>query len=562
MQGFQLLPELGFEALGRLAFAIEPRGVVGGLVGLGVQGGDEGFQLVPGIAEEGPRAVGQLGRHTGALRDLEGVAAARQALAENEGGLQAVRVEGHGAVHHPGMVVREDLQGAVMGGDHEPGSALEQHLHQRPIQGHAFFGVGAGGGFVDQDDGGWWVVDGGWIPTIHDPQSTNHVFHPFQSAGKRGEVVFDGLVVAHVHGQGPEHRKAAPLPRRDGEPALGEEHAQAEGLHGDGFPARIRTRDDQPAFVGFHRQIQGNDGNPPPDPPSLLRMHQHRVARGDEHDPVVGTEGGRDAIPAQADARDGAQAVEFAQQRRVALQRKPVLADHARQDAQQAVDLAHLLGFEGSEVVVDVQGLGRFDVDGLPGGGGVVDEAGQMPFVLGADGEHHASGADGGLVLGEEAVFGGLPRDARERGAEVVAPRQQASADLLQLGRGVVADHPGVGQYGEDLVFHLLQGDERFGPGRQMRGRIRTLHERLPHAPGRGGDMEDPQDGIGIQYRPLRTRPFQGFARIGELGEGQGLPITPHRHQLTGPLQAQGHHLPVGRRGQGVDPFRTDRGCA
>jgi hypothetical protein len=117
-----------------------------------------------------------------------------------------------------------------------------------------------------------------------------------------------------------------------------------------------------------------------------------------------------------------------------------VRADEARQGDEDAVDLGLLFFEEADELVVLLDGFEGLDVDGLAGGAGAVDYAGDAALLLGFDGDDEAVAADGDEVFLGVAV-GGERRSAARRDSSMTrcwrswSLRMRASSGLASSAR-------------------------------------------------------------------------------------------------------------------------------
>ena len=126
----------------------------------------------------------------------------------------------------------------------------------------------------------------------------------------------------------------------------------------------------------------------------------------------------------------------------------------ARGSWRRGCDESRLLFIEqANQLVVLLDGLERLDEDGLPGGGGAVDDAGNLAFELGLDRDDEAVAADGDeLVLGAAVVAQAAQRASQALldGAVLAVDR---APDAAELRRGVIGERA----VGLDLAAQLTQ---------------------------------------------------------------------------------------------------------
>jgi hypothetical protein len=102
-----------------------------------------------------------------------------------------------------------------------------------------------------------------------------------------------------------------------------------------------------------------------------------------------------------------------------------------------------LLFFEqADEFVVLLDGFERLDVDGLAGGAGAVDDAGDAALELGADGDDEAVAADGDEVFLGCAVGGELAQGGAEGFFNDALLALLLAADAVQFGEASSASEP------------------------------------------------------------------------------------------------------------------------
>ena len=108
-----------------------------------------------------------------------------------------------------------------------------------------------------------------------------------------------------------------------------------------------------------------------------------------------------------------------------------------------AVDLGLLFIEEADELVILLDGLEGLDEDGLAGGGGAVDDAGNFAFELGFDGNDETLAAHGDDVVGVGAggaFFAEGAGSAAETGLDGAMLGFHGAADAAEFRAGVVGE--------------------------------------------------------------------------------------------------------------------------
>ncbi len=122
------------------------------------------------------------------------------------------------------------------------------------------------------------------------------------------------------------------------------------------------------------------------------------------------------------------------------MDRGGVFAEGAGHGDEDAVDLGLLFVEEADELVVLLDGFEGFDEDGLAGGRGAVDDAGDAALELGFDGDDEAVAADGDEVVLGAAAFAEAAEGFAEALFDGAVLALHGAADAAELGGGVVVE--------------------------------------------------------------------------------------------------------------------------
>ena len=123
------------------------------------------------------------------------------------------------------------------------------------------------------------------------------------------------------------------------------------------------------------------------------------------------------------------------------------------QGAQNALDLLLLPGLQLLALVVGLDHAHGLHKQRGPGGGHVVDKAGQAALALRLDGHHEAAVTLGDQRLLQHLGVGGGGDDALQNGAALGGGLAQLAADVPQLGAGGVGNGLLVQDGGADLLL-------------------------------------------------------------------------------------------------------------
>ena len=179
-----------------------------------------------------------------ALRDVDARGSARDADFQLIGRLERGFVETDGGVEDSGGVGGVDLERSVMRGNDSEAADGAEMAGDSDGESCAFFGIGGGAEFVEQDEG----VGGGGAGDEIDVGDVG---------GEGGKILLDGLVVADVGEHSVEDRKLGAI-GGDGQAGLGHEGEEADGFQGDGFASGVGAGDDELATSAFEFDGDGD----------------------------------------------------------------------------------------------------------------------------------------------------------------------------------------------------------------------------------------------------------------------------------------------------------------
>ena len=311
------------------------------------------------------------------------------------------------------------------------------------------------------------------------------------------------------------------------EAALGHEGQETQGLQGHRLTAGVGTGDDQGVKVFPQIQVVAHGGLGVQQGVAgffqLDVVPQHRL-----HAPHVGGQLG----PGEDDVQGNEGAV-------VVLDALPEPGTVGRQLRQNALDLLLLLHLQLSQFIVGVDHSHWLDEEGTAGAGHVVDQAGNLVFVLALHRHHVAAaphGDDGllqilGLVGGDEAV---------EHVPHLPRRRPDVAADVRQLGGGGVGNFILAENGAADFLLQKAVGGQAVEIAVQH-SLFRALpHSVLPHIAGAAQHLGDVQQLPGVQCA-APVRPLQGSGHRAHPGKGGGAVLDQHLKGGRGLLLQPGH---------------------
>ena len=213
--------------------------------------------------------------------------------------------------------------------DHAP--AVEKVAGDGDGQSGAFFGIGGGAEFVEQDQG---LCAG----------EAREAIEVGDVRGEGGERGFNGLRVADVGQKRGEDGKTGGG-GGDGQASLGHHGQQGRGLEGDGFAAGVGTADDELAGVGGEFESERDDLAAG----CAEALFEQRMAGGFEAQ-KIGRDGWSHAVVIAGKAGAGLQAIDQRQNARAFDQSLSIAAHLAGERHEDAVNLGLLFFDAGAPV--------------------------------------------------------------------------------------------------------------------------------------------------------------------------------------------------------------------
>ena len=344
-----------------------------------------------------------------------------------------------------------------MGGGGPVCPPLVEGLEQGQGQGAPLGGVGGRAQFVQKDEGRL-------------RQAGEHRQSPLQVGRKGAEALGQVLGVADVGEDRGKGAELAALVHGNRDAALDHEGQEAQGLQGHGFAAGVGPGDDEKAVLRGELQINGDDVRGGAVLPALL--HQEGVAGLAEVHAALTPPDGFPGPELLGKFDLGLDGVQLAQGRQGQVNFRQNVPHQVGEPAQ------HRFFFPLFPVVEEIQGVvvlhdGQgFEIQGGPGLGLVVDDAGNGALVVGLDGNDVAAVALGNEGTLEGVLVGRLEKVLFDLAVDPLPGLGQLPAHLGQAGAGLIQDKV-VGA--DALLKDLRQGGQVLkiiGQGRQARGQF------------------------------------------------------------------------------------------
>ena len=286
------------------------------------------------------------------------------------GGLQGTGIQVDAGIDHTGLFLGRSGHASMVGGGHQENASVPEIAQDRAGQGRPFFGIGAGAQLVGQNKG----PDSG---PVHYRYEVGHV-------GTEGrQRLLDALLVADVGVDAIEAGEMG-FVGRDVQTRMGHYRQKPHRLQGHRLAAGVGAGDQHHA--GFRAEFHSHRDHPsrqqgvarPYQLQTPFRRLLGRQPRGDC------LEGGRVTGLGRVQVQAGYQ-VQCQQQVFAAF-------SHETGKLPQHPLFFPLLGqTRFPPAVAQIDGLHRFDEDGGPAVGDIVDDPGHPGPHLGLDQEHHAA---------------------------------------------------------------------------------------------------------------------------------------------------------------------------
>ena len=319
--------------------------------------------------------------------------------------------------------------------------------------------------------------------------------------------------------------------------ALGHEGEQTDGFQGHGLTAGVGAGDDQCIKITAQIQIVADSG-------LGVQQRMAGLTQLDEvtqrrlHSPHFGGQLGPGEDAVQSD--EGA----------VIFFDAPLeVGAVGGQLRQNALDLLLLLELQLLQLVVGVDHAHRLNEEGAAGAGHIVDQTGDLVFVLALDGHHVAPAAHGddGLLQ----VLGLVGRDQLvQHIAHLTCGGADVTADIRQFGGGGVGDLI-LGQDGAgDLLLQKTVGGQALKIAVQHRLFLTVADTVLPHIAGAAEHLGNVQQLPGIQ-RAAAVGTLQGRRHRTDADEGGRAVFHQQSKRRRGLALETGHLTAVGAGAQG-----------
>ena len=344
--------------------------------------------------------------------------------------------------------------------------------------------------------------------------------------GEGGEALLNALLVADVRQHPVIDRHGAAVRHGDVEAALGHQRQQAQGLEAHGLAAGVGP--------GDHQSVEG--------PPQLnvnadrrLGVQQGVPGLAEVNHPVPANLRPH-AVHLVAQLAPGKDQVQVDQGVVVPLDGLPVGRRLGGELGENPVDLLLLLGLQLHVLVVGLNHPHGLHEHRGPGGGDVVNQPRQVPFVLRLHRHHKASVplSDDGLL--QYLPVGGRGDDLLQNLAAPGLGRPHVPPDVRQFRRRGVGDGVLIGNAPLDLLLQkavAVEGEEEVVNGGLL---LRLVIKVLPGPPGGGQKARDGQKLPGIQSA-APVRPVQGFRHRPHAGKGGAPPQADHGSGGVGLVQ-------------------------
>ena len=354
---------------------------------------------------------------------------------------------------------------------------------------------------------------------------------------KGGQRLLYALLVADIHQHAAEDAQLAVVGAGHQQTAHRHQREQSQRFEGDGFAARIGSRDDEGVKIRAEADVDGHH-------PVLGNQRMPRLLQTDDAPVVDDGLGGAHGV---RQIRLGENKTEL---RQIVVAADDGIREVARVGGQlkeDALDLLLLLVSEHADVVVRLHDAHRLDEHRLTARGGVVHQARDAVAALGAHG-HDISAA----ALGDDGVLQifdvrAAVDDLVEHLARLGGGGAYLAADIGEGAARLVGDLVLAEDGGGDFFFEIFVGDQpaEIAVERRLhRGAARLpLLDRADDAQGTG-DLQQ----LARRQAASRLRAAQVARAVDRSAEGRRAEAPAQHDGVVGLPQQTAHLFDVGLR--------------
>ncbi len=249
--------------------------------------------------------------------------------------------------------------------------------------------------------------------------------------GKSAEVLLDRLVVADI-GQDLFEERQFRRGARHGQTGLGHQRDHPDGLQRYGLAAGVRAADQERAAILVESQRERDD------PFGALAEHINEERMAGVFEMQAFAENRDAAVEIHREFGFGEDQIE----RRHDLGRDAngvaIDSEAAGQLTQDAKHFAHFFFLQADEFVVEVDGFERFEEQGLAGGTGPVNDAGQFAALPGNHRHDKALVANGDVLFLQHAFVAVGAQEALERFLNTLLLLFNLAAETMEVRAGAV----------------------------------------------------------------------------------------------------------------------------
>ncbi len=392
-----------------------------------------------------------------ASRHLKGQAAPRRPILNVVGGLVRVRRKAESRRRDARRGCRVRLERFVVrcGDDHR--AARAEVLDDGHAQRAAFERIGAGAKLIQQHQRGQRER------AIHRPDIGD-------VPRKRAEIGGNRLFVADIREHRAENRELG-LDRGHPQPRLSHQRGEPGGFQRHRFAARIRPRNQQHRRRRNHEQIDRNGVSTRDAAPRVQTRddagNEQRMPRGSQLQPAVCRNRRRDARDEMRESRFCLNDVQLRRGIHRLTQLHRFRAKRVGQDLENPVDLFALQLFQCHEVVVDLDGAERLQIQAGAAARAAVDDSRDRRAMLRFDDQHVAAVAIADHLILQ--ILRGLfsAKVGLQRGSQARPLLAELRPQAGQFGAGRIIDFAGRIDLAADLGDLRFELPAAFGDGLQ-----------------------------------------------------------------------------------------------
>ena len=261
-------------------------------------------------------------------------------------------------------------------------------------------------------------------------------------ARERRQRSLDRLLVADVGEDRLDEGDARAGSACDLQSRANHQAGEPDGLEQHGLAAGVRPRDDDAKRGMLEHDVVGDDHGRRRFAGRAAEQQQHRMREAAQFERNVEANLRRRRVQVAAEPCPRGREIDGAMLGERDLQLGGMTTDGGRQLAKDPLALLLDVESHGSQVVVELDQLGRLDEQGVSRSGSTMEDPGHARATIGSHGKHVAIVADGDVVVGQRPGHVRITAQGIEPGLDVSGERSLPAMQVLEFPARVVPEAP------------------------------------------------------------------------------------------------------------------------